>query len=131
MNDRNRDLFFNEDSEADVVITLTDEDGNDVDAQILAVVEVEELGKEYAAVLPTELQDEESEEMEALIFIYSEDGDGNPVFESIEDAEEHEIVSSIFNQFFSDAVEEEEEEEGDYLDDIGDMIPGVSIQIDE
>lgn len=131
MNDRNRDLFFNEDSEADVVITLTDEDGNDVDAQILAVVEVEELGKEYVAVLPTELQDEESEEMEALIFIYSEDGDGNPVFESIDDAEEHEIVSSIFNQFFSDAVEEEEEEESDYLDDIGDMIPGVSIQRDE
>lgn len=131
MNDRNRDLFFNEDSEADVVITLTDEDGNDVDAKILAVVEVEELGKEYVAVLPTELQDEESEEMEALIFIYSEDGDGNPVFESIDDAEEHEIVSSIFNQFFSDAVEEEEEEESDYLDDIGDMIPGVSIQRDE
>lgn len=129
MNDRNRDLFFNEDSEAAVVITLTDEDGSDVDAQVLAVIEVEELGKEYAAVLPA--QEEESDEMEALIFIYSENGAGDPLFESIDDEEEYEIVSSIFNQFFEGSAEEEEdEEEHDYLEDIADIIPGVSIRKD-
>lgn len=133
MNDRNRDLFFNEENEGTVVITLTDEDGNDVEAQILAVIEIEELGKEYAAVLPMEIQEEESEEMEALIFVYSEDRDGNPVFESIDDEEEHEIVSSVFNQFFSGEIEEEDDDddaENDYLADIGDMIPGVSIRKD-
>lgn len=132
MNDRNRDLFFNEDDEATVAITLTDEDGNDVEAQILAVIEIEELGKEYAAVLPLDIQEDESDEMEALIFVYSEDGEGNPVFESLEDAEEHEIVASVFNQFFSEAIDEEEEEDSEdsYLDDIGDIIPGVSIQRD-
>ncbi|RKI41955.1 DUF1292 domain-containing protein [bacterium D16-51] len=132
MNDRNRDLFFNEDNEAAVAITLTDEDGNDVEAQILAVIEIEELGKEYAAVLPLDIQEDESDEMEALIFVYSEDEEGNPVFESLEDAEEHEIVASVFNQFFSEAIDEEEEEDSEdsYLDDIGDIIPGVSIQRD-
>lgn len=127
MNDRNRDLFFNEDSEAAVVITLTDEDGSDVEAQVLAVIEVEELGKEYAAVLP--VQEEEADEMEALIFIYSENGAGEPLFESIDEEEEYEIVSSIFNQFFEGSVEEEEDDdaEHDYLEDIGDIIPGISI----
>ncbi len=132
MNDRNRDLFFNDDNEATVAITLTDEDGNDVEAQILAVIEIEELGKEYAAVLPLDIQEDEADEMEALIFVYSEDEDGNPVFESLDDAEEYEIVSSVFNQFFSEAIDEEDEEDSEdgYLDDIGDIIPGVSIQRD-
>ena len=132
MNDRNRDLFFNDDNEATVAITLTDEDGNDVEAQILAVIEIEELGKEYAAVLPLDIQEDEADEMEALIFVYSEDVDGNPVFESLDDAEEYEIVSSVFNQFFSEAIDEEDEEDSEdsYLDDIGDIIPGVSIQRD-
>ena len=129
MNDRNRDLFFNDDNEATVAITLTDEDGNDVEAQILAVIEIEELGKEYAAVLPLDIQEDEADEMEALIFVYSEDEDGNPVFESLDDAEEYEIVSSVFNQFFSEAIDEEDEEDSEdsYLDDIGDIILGVSI----
>ena len=132
MNDRNRDLFFNDDNEATVAITLTDEDGNDVEAQILAVIEIEELGKEYAAVLPLDIQEDEADEMEALIFVYSEDEDGNPVFESLDDAEEYEIVSSVFNQFFSEAIDEEDEKDSEdsYLDDIGDIIPGVSIQRD-
>ena len=132
INDRNRDLFFNDDNEATVAITLTDEDGNDVEAQILAVIEIEELGKEYAAVLPLDIQEDEADEMEALIFVYSEDEDGNPVFESLDDAEEYEIVSSVFNQFFSEAIDEEDEEDSEdsYLDDIGDIIPGVSIQRD-
>ena len=132
MNDRNRDLFFFFFNEATVAITLTDEDGNDVEAQILAVIEIEELGKEYAAVLPLDIQEDEADEMEALIFVYSEDEDGNPVFESLDDAEEYEIVSSVFNQFFSEAIDEEDEEDSEdsYLDDIGDIIPGVSIQRD-
>ena len=67
--------------------------------------------------------------MEALIFIYSENGAGEPLFESIDEEEEYEIVSSIFNQFFEGSVEEEEDDdaEHDYLEDIGDIIPGISI----
>lgn len=128
MNARNHDLLFNDDNDMTAVITLTDEDGNDMDTEVLASIEIEELGKEFVAVLPQEIP-EGTEEAEALILEYSEDADGNPVFSPIEDEDEFEIVSIAFNQLFSDAADEEEEE-SDFLDDIGDIIPGVSIQKD-
>lgn len=127
MNDRNREMLFDEDSDMKAVITLTDEDGNDVDTEVIAAMEVEELGKEYIAVLPQETPVGE-DEIEAMILSYSEDANGDPVFEPIEDEEEFEIVSEAFNQFFEQAAQEDEEEaEEGYLDDIGDIIPGVTI----
>lgn len=127
MNARNHDLLFNDDNDMTAVITLTDEDGNDMDTEVLASIEIEELGKEFVAVLPQEIP-EGTEEAEALILEYSEDENGNPVFSPVEDEEEFEIASIAFNQLFSDAADEEEED--NFLDDIGDIIPGVSIQKD-
>lgn len=134
MNDRNRDLLLNDDSDTTAVITLTDEDGNDIDTEVIASMEVEELGKEFIAVLPQGIP-EGTEEVEAMLLEYSEDENGDPVFSPIEDEEEFEIVSAAFNQFFEEAISadieiEEEVEEGDFLDDLGDIIPGVSIQKD-
>lgn len=127
MNDRNRELLFDDESDMKAVITLTDEDGKDIDTEVIAAMEVEELGKEYIAVLPQETPVGE-DEIEAMILSYSEDENGDPVFAPIEDEEEFEIVSEAFNQFFEQAAEEDdEEEEAGYLDDIGDIIPGVTI----
>ena len=50
MNDKNNALFFNEDNDFNAVITLTDEDGNDMDMEAVAALEIHELGKEYIAV---------------------------------------------------------------------------------
>lgn len=126
MNDRNRELLFGDD-DVKAVITLTDEDGNDMDTEVIAAMEVEELGKEYIAVLPQETPEGE-EEVEAMILQYSEDASGDPVFAPIEDEEEFEIVSEAFNQVFAQGIDEDDEEaEGGFLDDIGDIIPGVSI----
>ena len=47
MNDKNNALFFNEDNDFNAVITLTDEDGNDMDMEAVAALEIHELGKEY------------------------------------------------------------------------------------
>lgn len=77
MNDKNNALFFNEDNDFNAVITLTDEDGNDMDMEAVAALEIHELGKEYIAVVPTEPNDE-FEDGEVLLLIYSEDADGNP-----------------------------------------------------
>jgi uncharacterized protein YrzB (UPF0473 family) len=128
MNDKNRELLLNDDSDMTAVITLTDEDGNDVDTEVIASIEVEELGKEFIAVLPQQTP-EGVEELEAMILEYSEDENGDPVFSPIEDDEEFELVSSAFNQFFAGEIDEEEEE-GGFLDDIGEILPGVSIQKD-
>ncbi len=130
MNDRNKELFF-DDEEESVVITLADEDGSEIDTEVIAAIEIEELGKEYVAVLPQNTP-EDQEELEAMLLEYSEDENGDPVFSPVEDGEEFEIVSAAFDQFFADMDDGEDEDEdgetGDYLDDIGDLVPGVSIQ---
>lgn len=130
MNAKNYDLFFNEDAEETAYITLTTEDGISIDTEIIAAIEIEELGKEYVAALPTE-ENEEFEEGEVLLLIYSEDANGDPVFTPVEDDEEIEIVSSAFEQFFAEEEDDEDEyDEENYLDDISDLFPGVSIKKD-
>ncbi len=131
MNDRNRDIFFNEDSDVSAVISVTDENGKEMEAEIIACIEIEEFGKEFVAVVPE--FDENADEAEALILEYSEGADGEPVFTAIEDDEMFEAVTQAFNDFFAeedDDAEEDDEGNVSYLDDIGRIIPGVSIQKD-
>ena len=106
MNAKNYDLFFNEDAEETAYITLTTEDGISIDTEIIAAIEIEELGKEYVAALQTE-ENEEFEEGEVLLLIYSEDANGDPIFTPVEDDEEIEIVSSAFEQFFAEEEDED------------------------
>ena len=68
MNDRNRDIFFNEDSDVSAVISVTDENGKEMEAEIIACIEIEEFGKEFVAVVPE--FDENADEAEALILEY-------------------------------------------------------------
>lgn len=135
MNDKNTELFFGDDE--NVVVTLTDEDGQDMEAQIMAAFEIEELGTEYlmAVVLTDEGDGEElSGEIHALK--YQEDSRGEPEILPIEDEEEMEIVSQAMqelleNEGFDDLEffreEDEEQTDENYLDDIGTIFPGVSI----
>ena len=135
MNDKNQKLLFSDSDEETVVITLTDEDGQDIDAEIMAALEIEEFGKEYVAVMPQQAT-EDLEEGEALILEYSEDADGNPQFAPVEAEDEFEVVAQAFNQLFEDPDEfledDEDEEDGSdgFLSDIGDILPGISIKKD-
>ena len=130
MNAKNYDLFFNEDAEETAYITLTTEDGVSFDTEIVAAIEIEEFEREYVAALPTQ-PNQEFEEGEVLLLIYSEDANGDPIFTPVEDDEELEIVSSAFEQFFAEEDDDDEEEtDEDYLDDISDIFPGVSIKKD-
>lgn len=131
MNDKNKALFFDEDNEYAVSITLTDENGKDFDASILAAIEIEELHKEFIAVLPEDGMDD-MEPGEALILEYSEDANGDPVFAPIEDEEIFEIASDAFNQFFEDVtieIEENPDAETDENDYLNSALPkGVSVR---
>lgn len=135
MNDKNQKLLFSDSDEETVVITLTDEDGQDIDAEIMAALEIEEFGKEYVAVMPQQAT-EDLAEGEALILEYSEDVEGNPQFAPVEDEDEFEVVAQAFNQLFEDPDEfledDEDEEDGSdgFLSDIGDILPGISIKKD-
>lgn len=136
MNKKNNALFFGEDSDYTAVITLTDEDGNEMNMEAVAAMEIHELKKEYMAVVPTEPNDE-FEEGEVMLLIYSEDKKGNPVFTNIEDPEEFELASEAFEEMLSQMIDEEEDDEEEdisddnYLDDISDIMPGVSIDYDK
>ena len=104
-----------------------------MEAELIACIEVEEFGKEFVAVVPN--FDENAEEAEALILEYSEDAEGEPVFWAVEDDDIFETVTEAFNDFFAQEDEEDDNEYEDdgnsgYLDDIGDIIPGVSIRKD-
>lgn len=127
MNSKNTDLFFGD--EQDVVITITDEDGTDMDVTVVAAFEIEELATEYVAVLEV---DEDGEPVDGELFAlkYSEDAQGNPVISGIEDDEEMEIVMASMQEMLDDGLFDNDEEDGeeDYLDDISDLIPGISLE---
>ena len=142
MNDKNTEFFFGNDE--NVVLTLTDEDGRDMEAQIMAAFEIEELGTEYlmAVVLSGDEGEEElSGEIHALK--YQEDEYGEPEILLIEDEEEMEIVSQAMQEVlksedFGDIEFVGEDDDSDmeiaddnYLDDIGSIFPGISIDREE
>ena len=104
MNKKNQDLFFNEDREETILLTITDANGTEFDVEPIANMEIEELNKEYIAVLPV---DESSgySTTEMLLLIYTEDEDGNPILEGIYDADELTAVSTAFTQFFQSQLQ--------------------------
>lgn len=136
MNDKNKALLFDDNEEDGIELTLTDETGNDYTAEVIASIEIEELGKEFVAVLPTQPVDD-LDENEALILEYSENWKGEPEFAPVEDEELFDIAMQAFNQFFESELEdemlEEDDEEEDYEEDdddylSGEIIPGVRIK---
>ena len=141
MNDRNTDLFFNKDNEEVALITLNDEEGNEVDAALMAVFQIEEVysDEEFAVLMPLE-QDEEAlmnGQGEVLIFRYFEDEAGDPNFEPIEDDEMAQTAVDVFQamvenvdiniQFNAEEEDEEDTEEasgiaGNNSIDLGDVV---------
>ncbi|RDU24260.1 DUF1292 domain-containing protein [Anaerosacchariphilus polymeriproducens] len=92
------------DLDEEVMITLELDDGSVLDCSVIAIFEA---GKnEYIALLPME-EDANEEEGEVFLYRYSEDADGNPNLENIEDDEEFETVSEAFDELLDEAEFEE------------------------
>lgn len=134
MNQKNTELFFGD--EQDIVITLEVEDGTETKVTPLAGFEIDELGTEY--IIAAELApDEESMTGEVQILKYEEDADGEASMYSIEDEEEYELAAEACRQIIKsgaiegfdveDDDEDSEEYYEDYLSDIGNIFPGLSI----
>ncbi len=134
MNQKNTELFFGD--EQDIVITLEVEDGTETKVTPLAGFEIDELGTEY--IIAAELApDEESMTGEVQILKYEEDADGEASMYSIEDEEEYELAAEACRQIIKsgaiegfdveDEDEDSEEYNEDYLSDIGNIFPGLSI----
>ncbi len=140
MNQENTELFFGD--EQDVILTLEAEDGTEIKATPLASFEIEELGTEY--IIAVELEDDEQTMTgEVQILKYEEDENGEAAMSSIEDEEELELATDACRQIIKSGAiegfevevdeddEDSEEYNEDYLSDIKNMIPGISIEQDE
>lgn len=79
------------------IITLIDEDDNNIDFRLVDVMELE--GQKYAVLQPCDLKvaGGELQEDEAVIFRLDKDENGEDVFAYIEDDAEWDLVVNTYN----------------------------------
>lgn len=82
----------------EMTVTLTLDDGSELECIVLTIFEAGE--RDYIALLP--MEGEEAEEGEVYLYRYSEDGEGNPSLDNIEDDDEYEMVADAFDEFLDD-----------------------------
>ena len=89
-----KEMFENEEV---LVYTLTDDEGNENDFELLASVDLD--GKTYCALIPYTEDDEEPEEY--IVLRVEKNGD-EEILVSIDDDEEFDRVADIFDDEFAD-----------------------------
>ena len=89
-----KEIFENEEV---LVYTLTDDEGNENDFELLASVELD--GKTYCALIP---YTEDEEEPEEYIVLRVEKNGDEEILVSIDDDEEFDRVADIFDDEFAD-----------------------------
>ncbi len=94
---------MNEELVTENIITLLDEDDNEMEFEIIDVLELE--GKRYAFLLPMDDAAKEMEEEEAVIFRLDTDEDGEEVFAYIEDDAEWDMVVNTYNEMLFEEME--------------------------
>lgn len=87
----------------ETTVTLTLDDDTTLECVVINIFQAGE--KEYIALLP--MEGPAAEEGEVYLYRYSEDADGQPNLENIEDDEEFDIVSDAFDEML-DAAEYDE-----------------------
>ena len=85
----------------DMFVTLDLDYGSSVECQILTIFEAD--GRDYIALLPLDENGDTNEDGEVFIYRYSEDAEGNPSLENIEDDDEYEVVSDRFDELLDEA----------------------------
>ena len=112
MTDQIDKIQENLDEEEEMTVTLSLDDGRELECVVLTIFPAG--GREYIALLP--MDDEEAEEGEVYLYRYTEDAEGQPELENIEDDEEYEIVADAFDEFL-DSQEYDELVGEDELDE--------------
>jgi len=102
------------DNQEEMTVTLILDDGKELECVVLTIFPAGD--KEYIALLPMEDANDESDEGEVYLYRYSEDENGQPNLENIEDDDEYEIVADAFDELL-DEQEYDEVVGEDELDD--------------
>lgn len=96
--------------EGDDIYTLTDDEGNESDFELIGSVEVD--GTAYYALIPYSEDADDSEEPEEYIVLRGEkDENGEEILVSIDDDEEFDRIADIFDDEFADIDYDMEPEE--------------------
>ena len=85
------------------IITLTMDDGSTLDCLVVGIVGVDE--KDYIALMP--LDGPDAEDGQVYVYGYSEDADGEPVLEDIEDDGEFEKAAAAVDAMLEELEGEE------------------------
>ena len=92
------DLNNNVPENMDNIITLNDENGNEVEFEFLDLIEYE--GEEYVVLLPTEEEDDAGEVL--ILKLEDTDSEDEESYVSVEDEEVLNKVFQIFKEKFKD-----------------------------
>lgn len=90
----------NTNDEEEMFVTLSLDDDSEVECRILTIFDANE--QDYIALLPLDESEQDNEEGKVFIYRYSEDKDGNPSLENIDNDEEYEIVVDRFDELLDD-----------------------------
>lgn len=94
MEDNKNNNPENMNEEEEMTVTLTLDDGKELECVVLTIFPAGD--KEYIALLP--MEEEETDDGEVYLYRYSEDENGAPTLENIEDDDEYEIVADAFDE---------------------------------
>ena len=83
--------------------TLTDEDCNEIEFELIGTVEVE--GVTYHAMIPADQQGEEQGFYEYVILKTETDEDGEDMLVTIDDDAEFDKIADIFDDMFSEEID--------------------------
>ena len=103
---------INDENDDEMYVTLELDDGSEVECVVITILEAD--GRDYIVLLPED--GKEAEEGEVYLYRYTEDEDGQPNLENIEDDDEYEIVADAFDELL-DEQEYDEIVGEDELDD--------------
>lgn len=93
---------MNENVQENDIVTLTDEEGNEIELEIIA--ECERDGERYFAMTPVDDDNNDSEIGEYYILKLEEE-DGEDVFVTVEDDEIFDDIADYFDDLFSQEID--------------------------
>ena len=96
--------------EVDNIVTLNDEEGNEVKFEFLDLVELD--NEQYVVLLPMSEEDEEEKDDGEVVILKLEDTDDDSEEESYVSVEDEEILMKVFSIF-----KEEFKDEFDFVDE--------------
>ena len=92
----------NEEMMESEIFTLTDEDGNEIDFEVIG--ECERDGQRYFAMIPVEDSDTDNDVCEYVILKLAMDGD-EEVLVSVDDDDELDDVADYFDELFTQEID--------------------------